>query len=45
MRLVALLSLVALVSCGADGEPEPREKREPGISVSGAARIGVSGSF
>lgn len=40
MRLLAILSLLILAACGADGDPTPVEG---GISVSGEARIGVSG--
>ncbi|MEM9970938.1 MAG: hypothetical protein AAF762_07540 [Pseudomonadota bacterium] len=41
-RAAAAMLLVALSACGADGDPEPVE---PGIRVTGEARIGVSGSF
>ena len=42
MRTLAVLALVTMVACGADGDPEPVES---GISVSGQAQIGVSGQF
>ncbi|MBN8185137.1 argininosuccinate lyase [Salipiger thiooxidans] len=46
MRTILTLGVVALLAaCGADGEPIAPEKREtpkPGISISGAAEIGVS---
>jgi len=42
MRLLAALAFLTVTACGADGEPEPIET---GISVSGGARIGVSGTF
>lgn len=41
MRRVVIVMLF-LAACGADGEPEPVE---PGISVSGEARIGVEGGL
>jgi predicted small lipoprotein YifL len=42
MRL-ALLSLVLLAACGADGPPEPPASQAPasGISITGDARAGV----
>ncbi len=42
MRALILVSLLALAACGADGEPEPVE---PGITISGQARIGVAGTL
>ena len=39
MRFLAVLLCVTLAACGADGDPEPVE---PGIGVSGEARIGVT---
>lgn len=42
MRRLLVLALVALAACGVDGEPEPVPG---GITVSGEARIGVSGSL
>lgn len=42
MRLLALISVLALAACGIDGEPAPRES---GITVSGEARIGIKGEF
>jgi hypothetical protein len=42
MRMLALISLVALASCGADGDPVPRDT---GVNVSGDARIGVTGTL
>ena len=41
-KFLVLLIFAALAACGADGEPEPVE---PGISVSGQAKIGVSGTL
>lgn len=40
---VALLSLVLLAACGADGPPEPPASTAPesGITFSGDARVGV----
>lgn len=41
MRIAfALLTLMALASCGADGSPQ-----EPEITISGEAKIGVKGTF
>ncbi len=35
-----------LAACGADGAPErPRDAPQPGVSVSGDARIGVVGTL
>ena len=42
MRLLAILAMLAIAACGADGDPEPVEA---GVSVSGEARIGVVGSL
>ena len=46
MRVIAVLSCLALVACGADGPPErPKPEDEtppPGISVTGSASIGVA---
>ena len=39
MRALALLSLLALAACGADGAPEPPAKS--GLVVSGEAQVGV----
>ncbi|WP_168732984.1 hypothetical protein [Aliigemmobacter aestuarii] len=40
---VFLLSLAALVAaCGADAPPQPPAD-EPGITISGLARIGIAG--
>lgn len=39
---IALLSLVFLAACGADGPPEPpAAKPASGITVSGDARMGI----
>lgn len=46
MRYFAILSILALTACGVDGEPEPPQAAlAPGLSISGTAEIGVSGSF
>lgn len=42
MKWALPILILALAACGADGEPEPVE---PGIAVSGEARIGVTGSL
>ncbi|MEZ5777601.1 MAG: argininosuccinate lyase [Paracoccaceae bacterium] len=39
--LVALLS--GLAACGVDGAPTPPAK--PGVTISGTAKVGVSGSL
>ena len=44
--LVALAAVAALSSCGVAGAPEPRrDAPEPGIHVSGDARLGVVGTL
>ena len=40
--LILIACLTALAACGADGEPEPVE---PGISITGQAKIGVAGTL
>ena len=42
MRSLLILAFVALAACGADGEPEPVQG---GITISGEARIGVTGTL
>ena len=42
MKRLALLALLALAACGADGPPE-RPGAEPGVAVSGTVEIGVTG--
>ncbi len=42
MRIIALLSLVLVASCGADGAPtRPEKPQTSGITISGQARVGV----
>ena len=44
MRFLAILCLLALAACGADGEPEqpaPTDGR-PGVPVTGDATAGIS---
>jgi hypothetical protein len=41
MRVLLILSVLALAACGADGEPE----QPGGSSVSGEAQIGVVGEI
>ncbi len=48
MRIAILLavSAVILTACGADDAPErPKSSVTPGVSVSGDARIGVTGTL
>lgn len=40
MRAVAILALLALAACGADGEPE-RPPAKTGVAVTGTAAAGV----
>lgn len=40
--LLAVAALVALAACGVDGEPTP-PGGDSGVTISGEARIGVSG--
>ncbi|HRK41611.1 MAG TPA: hypothetical protein PLH11_01090 [Gemmobacter sp.] len=43
MRILLSLSVLALLAaCGANGEPQPPE---PGVKISGEARIGVVGTL
>jgi len=42
MRALILFSLMALAACGVDGAPEPVE---PGITITGQAKIGVAGTL
>lgn len=39
--ILPVLLALSLAACGADGEPQPPTK--PGITVSGEAKIGISG--
>ena len=41
MKVLALLAVLGLAGCGADGEPEPHA----GAGVSGEAEIGVVGAL
>jgi predicted small lipoprotein YifL len=45
MRLLPALSLVLLAACGADGPPvaPSTDVPPPGISISGAAKVGIVG--
>ncbi|WP_198590181.1 lipoprotein [Paracoccus zhejiangensis] len=47
MKLIALIALAALAACGVDGPPErPVEpKPQPGVTVSGEARIGMQATL
>ncbi|WP_341863462.1 hypothetical protein [Gymnodinialimonas sp. 57CJ19] len=47
MRYVVILAVLTLTACGVDGEPERPERaaHQPGISISGTAEIGISGTF
>ena len=40
--LLSLATLALLAACGANGEPQPPE---PGVSISGEARVGVVGTL
>jgi predicted small lipoprotein YifL len=50
-RAIAIVMLLTLAACGADGEPKPPHQRqqpsvtEPGVSVSGYAEFGVVKNF
>ncbi|QDC11022.1 argininosuccinate lyase [Oceanicola sp. D3] len=39
--LAAFALLLTLAACGVDGDPEP--PAEPGISVSGKVKVGITG--
>lgn len=44
--IVFLTALLALTACGIDGPPQPPQQQQqvkPGLSVSGEARMGVTG--
>lgn len=45
MRLIVALSLSLLAACGADGPPVAPSQAvtQPGISVSGQAKVGIVG--
>lgn len=47
MSRLALLSLLALAACGADGLPTPPAATTPAsnVTVSGEARVGATASF
>ena len=42
MRALVLIAGLALAACGVDGEPVPKSD---GVSVTGTAKIGVSGTL
>jgi predicted small lipoprotein YifL len=52
-RAIAIVMLLTLAACGADGEPKPPQVHqrqqpsatEPGVSVSGSAEFGVVKNF
>jgi predicted small lipoprotein YifL len=51
-RAIAIVMLLTLAACGADGEPKPPQHQrqqpsatEPGVSVSGYAEFGVVKNF
>ncbi|MBW4961303.1 argininosuccinate lyase [Sulfitobacter sp. CW3] len=50
-RAIAIVMLLTLAACGADGEPKPPHPRqqpsvtEPGVSISGSAEFGVVKKF
>lgn len=48
MRPLPLLIALALAGCGVAGPPEPPEppepRAEPGVTISGTVKVGVSGS-
>jgi hypothetical protein len=43
IRVLSVLALLLVASCGADGEPTPPPP--PGLTVSGEVTVGVSGSL
>ena len=45
MRAGALIAVLLVAACGADDPPEPVERPEPGIRITGEAKIGVSGTL
>jgi predicted small lipoprotein YifL len=43
-NLLALIAVLGLAACGADGEPtRPKAETAPAIGVSGEVQIGVTG--
>lgn len=42
MRALALLALLTLAACGAEGAPKPPADAKPGLHVSGEASFGVT---
>ncbi|CUH79858.1 hypothetical protein [Tropicibacter naphthalenivorans] len=43
MKRLAILAMLGLAACGADGDPVRPDAPEPGITITGTAEIGVSG--
>ncbi len=44
-RPLLILALLALAACGADGPPKKPGTDEPGISIGGQVKLGVSGTL
>ena len=43
--IAALIAVLALAACGADGEPETPTRAPVEISISGSAGLGLTGRF
>jgi predicted small lipoprotein YifL len=43
MRILAMMGLLALAACGADGEPERPAAATPGVSITGMVEVGITG--
>lgn len=43
LKLAPLVLLALLAACGADGEPEPPV--QPGVTITGDARVGMVGTL
>jgi predicted small lipoprotein YifL len=41
-QILILATLAALAGCGVDGPPQPPQQAQPGVTISGEARTGVS---
>lgn len=45
MRLTILLTVLTLAACGVDGPPQSPQSPQPGVTITGDARVGVTGTL